>query len=132
METIGLPIFLFVVCAAALAGGMLVAGALLGPSRSTPVKRMPYECGVDPSHDARRRMDVRFFLLAVVFLIFDVEILFLYPWAVASKNDEGISRAVREGLVSSRGLVFAEVMFFLVLLTLGLVYVWRKGVFRWR
>ena len=131
MET-ALPIFLFVACAAAVPGGMLVAGYLFGPKKNNAVKEMPYESGMDPIHDTRRRFDVRFHLVAVAFLIFDVELLFMYPWAVASRHPGGIDKAVSDGLIASRGMVFAEVMFFMFLLALGLVYVWRKGVLRWR
>ena len=93
---------------------------------------MPYESGMDPIHDARRRFDIRFHLVAVAFLVFDVELLFLYPWAVGTRNPEGTQAAVDAGLVSSRELVFAGVLAFIVLLALGLVYDWRRGVFRWR
>jgi NADH-quinone oxidoreductase subunit A len=137
MELVSLPIILFIACAAALAVGLLAVGAILGPGRNSAVKEMPYESGMDPIHDARRRFDVRFYLVAIAFLIFDVELLFLYPWAVASKNPSGISRAVTEaqrlrieGFDSN--LVFYEVMVFILLLTAGFVYAWRKGVFRWR
>lgn len=127
-----LPIFLFAVVAVALSGGMLLVSWLIGPARQTRVKEMPYESGMDPIHDARRRFDVRFHLVAIAFLVFDVELLFLYPWAVATRDPEGINRAVEQGLVSGRGLVFAEVMVFVALLALGFVYAWRKGVFEWR
>ena len=66
------------------------------------------------------------------FLVFDVELLFLYPWAVASRSDAGIDAAVHDGLVSSRGLVFAGAMLFIALVIVGFAYDWRKGVFRWR
>jgi NADH-quinone oxidoreductase subunit A len=117
---------------------MIVLGRLFGPRRSGAVKEMPYESGMDPLHDARRRFDIRFHLVAIAFLVFDVELLFLYPWAVASKNPEGVDQAVQAvaegglGLISSRGLVFAGVAFFFILLVLGLVYDWRKGLFKWR
>src|SRR3954471_9996383 len=77
------PIFLFILVAIMIAVGMLVASALLGPRRKTAVKQMPYESGMDPIGDARQRFDVRYYLVAIVFLLFDVELLFLYPWAVA-------------------------------------------------
>ncbi len=131
MEKI-LPILLFGICAVALPFGMLLVGSLLGPRRQTAVKRMPYESGMDPIHDTRRRFDVRFHLVAVAFLIFDVELLFLYPWAVASRHPQGINAAVSQQWVSGRGLVFGSVLFFLALVILGLVYDWRKGVLRWR
>jgi NADH-quinone oxidoreductase subunit A len=127
-----LPILLFVVCAVALAGAMIVVGQLVGPSRSGRVKEMPYESGMDPIHDTRRRFDVRFHLVAIAFLVFDVELLFLYPWAVASRHPQGVDAAVARQAVSSRQLVFAEAMVFIALLAMGLVYAWRKGVFRWR
>lgn len=132
------PIFIFAVVAIALAVGMLVVGRLLGPKRTSAVKEMPYESGMDPVHDARRRFDVRFYLVAIAFLVFDVELLFLYPWAVASRSPDaaeagvGIDAAVETGMVSSREFVFGGFAVFFVLLVLGLIYDWRKGVFRWR
>jgi NADH-quinone oxidoreductase subunit A len=134
-ETV-LPILWFVAVAAGLALGMLWMGGLFGPRRDSPVKQMPYESGMDPVHDAHRRFDVRFYLVAIAFLIFDVEVLFLYPWAVASRHPAGIDAAVaaapQAGVGLTRGVVFAEVLVFLALLALGLVYAWRKGVFQWR
>ncbi|HEV3344989.1 MAG TPA: NADH-quinone oxidoreductase subunit A [Pirellulales bacterium] len=126
------PILLFAVCTTALGVGLLVLGRSVGPHREVAVKLMPYESGMDPIHDTRRRFDVRFHLVAIAFLVFDVELLFLYPWAVASRHPAGVDAAVAAGLVSSRGLVFGEVMLFLALLMLGFVYAWRKGVFQWR
>lgn len=142
MESVLLPILLFVACATALALGMLFAASLFGPTRQTAVKQMPYESGMDPIHDAHRKFDVRFHLVAIAFLVFDVELLFLYPWAVASRSPDGIAAAVTDAALTSqrvgheigfsRGLVFGEVMIFIGLLAVGLVYVWQKGVFRWR
>ncbi|HTU25801.1 MAG TPA: NADH-quinone oxidoreductase subunit A [Pirellulales bacterium] len=132
MQIAVLPIFLFVACSGALAVGLIAISGLIGPSKTNRVKEMPYEAGMDPVHDARRRFDVRFHLVAIAFLVFDVELLFLYPWAVASRNAEGIKVAVENGWVASRSLVFGEVMIFIALLALGFVYAWRKGVFRWR
>ncbi len=128
MESLVLPIQLFLLCALLLAVGMLAAGSLLGPRRNSAVKEMPYESGMDPAHDARRRFDVRFHLVAIAFLVFDVEVLFLYPWAVANTNPAGLS-ALSD---LNQQLVFCEVMIFVVLLTVGFVYAWRKGVFQWR
>jgi NADH-quinone oxidoreductase subunit A len=144
MQIAVLPIVLMVGCVAGLAVALLVMGQLFNPRRSTPVKQMPYESGVDPIHDTRRRFDVRFHLLAVAFLVFDVELLLLYPWAVASRAvgppegepAEGVARgidaAVAAGWIESRDLVFAGAMVFIALLALGLVYDWRKGILRWR
>lgn len=127
-----LPILLFAIAATALSGGLLLVGSLVGPSRTNKVKEMPYESGMDPILDTRRRFDVRFHLVAIAFLLFDVELLFLYPWAVASRNPQGISRSVAAGWISGRGVVFAEVMVFIALLAVGFAYAWRKGVFKWR
>ncbi|HUY34425.1 MAG TPA: NADH-quinone oxidoreductase subunit A [Pirellulales bacterium] len=132
MQIETLPILLFIVCSTALAMGLLGVGRLLGPHHEGSVKQMPYESGMDPIHDTRRRFDVRFHLVAIAFLVFDVELLFLYPWAVASRHAEGIDFAVEQGLVSSRGLVFGEVLVFIALLAVGFLYAWRKGVFQWR
>ncbi len=132
MET-SIPIFLFAVIAIAMAFAFMMVGRLFGPRRPGRVKEMPYESGMDPVHHTRRRFDVRFYLVAITFLIFDVELLFLYPWAVASRNKlQGIDDAVKQGLVENRLLVFGEVMVFMVLLAVGFIYAWRKGVFRWR
>jgi NADH-quinone oxidoreductase subunit A len=131
-----LPILLFLGVASALAVGMLVVGTLIGPKRHSAVKEMPYESGMDPVHDAHRKFDVRFNLVAIVFLVFDVELLFLYPWAVASRDSAGIDAAIAAAssaeLGLSRALVFGEAMVFIALLAAGLVYAWRRGVFQWR
>jgi NADH-quinone oxidoreductase subunit A len=132
MEAVWLPVFLFALAATFVSVAMVSLGWLLGPSRTSRVKEMPYESGMDPIHDARRRFDVRFHLVAIAFLVFDVELLFLYPWAVASRSPAGIDAAVASGAVSSRSLVFGEVMVFILLLAAGFAYAWRKGVFRWR
>jgi NADH-quinone oxidoreductase subunit A len=95
-----LPIMLFVGVSAALAVGMLVAGSLIGPRRQSAVKQMPYESGMDPVHDAHRKFDVRFNLVAIAFLVFDVELLFLYPWAVASRDAAGIDQAIASAVSS--------------------------------
>ncbi len=127
MDSLLLPILLFAVCATLLTVGILAVGSLLGPKRTGRVKEMPYESGMDPIHDARRRFDVRFHLVAIAFLIFDVELLFLYPWAVANKHDAGL-----RSISANQGLIFLEVLVFIGLLTVGFVYAWRKGVFQWR
>jgi NADH-quinone oxidoreductase subunit A len=119
--------------------GLIVLGHFVGPRRPSRIKRMPYESGMDPIHDTRRRFDIQYHLLAIAFLVFDVEMLFLYPWAVVARptpaaqaSGAGIDAAVSAGVVPSRGLVFAGVMVFIALLTLGFAYDWRKGIFRWR
>ena len=148
MQTPVLPILVFVACTVALALVILGLGALLNPRRPGWVKRMPYESGMDPVHDTRRRFDVRFHLLAIAFLVFDVELLFLYPWAVVLKPAEtatvqadhasavsGPAGAPSSGPASAGALarpVFVGGMVFFVLLALGFVYDWRRGIFEWR
>jgi NADH-quinone oxidoreductase subunit A len=140
MQTIqyAIPIFLFIVVATLTTVAMLLVGKVFGPSRSTSVKEMPYESGMDPIHDTRRRFDIRFNLVAIAFLVFDVEVLFLYPWAVAAgraaagEPARGLDAAVASGAIADRGLIFGVVMTFIALLFLGYVYALRKGVFRWR
>ena len=133
MQAVVLPLFLFALVALGLAVGLVVLGRLIGPRRDSAVKEMPYESGMDPIHDTHRRFDVRFNLVAIAFLIFDVELLFLYPWAVASNHKTaGIDWAVAQGFIADRGIVFGGVLFFLALVILGLVYEWKKGVLRWR
>jgi NADH-quinone oxidoreductase subunit A len=138
MQAAVVPLFLFMLCSTALVVVLLAVSWAIGPKRDGAVKRMPYESGMDPIHDTRRRFDVRFHLVAIAFLVFDVELLFLYPWAVASRPAtageaaRGIDAAVAARWVESRGLVFAEVLVFIALLGLGFLYAWRKGVFRWR
>lgn len=142
MENALLPVLLFVLAAAALGIGMLSIGSLLGPSRQGRVKEMPYESGMDPIHDTKRRFDVRFHLVAIAFLLFDVEILFLYPWAVASHQEKpgsGKGLELLQGASSAdvtipetRLIVFGGAMFFLLLVVAGLVYEWRRGVLKWR
>jgi NADH:ubiquinone oxidoreductase subunit 3 (subunit A) len=92
------------------------------------VKLMPYESGMDPIGDARQRFDVKFYLIAILFLVFDVELLFLYPWAVAAYQERP-APLLPPGLQS---LVFWEVLVFLATLVVAYVYAWRRGVFRWR
>jgi NADH-quinone oxidoreductase subunit A len=87
VQTAVLPVLVFVGATVGLAVGLLVLGNWLNPGRPGRVKRMPYESGMDPAHDTRRRFDVRFHLLAIAFLVFDVELLFLYPWAVSLHRD---------------------------------------------
>jgi NADH:ubiquinone oxidoreductase subunit 3 (subunit A) len=121
------PIFLYLLVVLGLAGTIMVLTHLLGPRRNTPVKLMPYESGMDPIGDARQRFDVKFYLIAILFLVFDIELLFLYPWAVAAYQ-EG------EPLLAGpfQEIVFWEILFFMATLAVAYVYAWRRGVFRWR
>jgi NADH-quinone oxidoreductase subunit A len=104
----------------------LVLTQLIGPRRNTVVKNMPYESGMDPVGDARQPFDVKFYLVAILFIVFDVELLLLYPWAASAYSPEG---GVPTGL---RGPVFVVMMVFLATLGIAYVYAWKRGVFRWR
>ncbi len=120
-----LPIFIYLLGILLFAVGSLVVSHLIAPRRRTPVKDMPYESGMDPIGDARRHYDVRFYLVAVLFLVFDVELLFLYPWAVSAYTEGGLPALLR-------GPVFVVMLVFLATLVIAYIYAWRKGVFRWR
>jgi NADH-quinone oxidoreductase subunit A len=119
------PMLIFLAAAVGFSIAAMLATHLIGPAKRTPVKQMPYESGMDPIGDARQRFDVKFYLIAILFLVFDVELLFLYPWAAAYQ--EKTVQGVEFG-----GLVFAEVLLFLATLVVGYIYAWRRGVFRWR
>jgi NADH-quinone oxidoreductase subunit A len=120
------PIFIYLLAVVAFAGGTLVAAHTIGPKKHTPVKMMPYESGMDPVGDARQRFDIKFYLVAIMFLVFDVELLFLYPWAVAAYRDEPWLP------VEMGHAVFWAVLVFIGLLFVAYLYDWKKGVFRWR
>lgn len=119
------PIFLYLAAILAFAGVSLILAHTIGPRKDTRVKLMPYESGMDPIGDARQRFDVKFYLVAIMFLVFDVELLFLYPWAVVAYAQGGIPAVLR-------GPVFWGVLVFIALLMVAYIYDWRKGVFRWR
>ena len=122
------PIFLYLLFIILFAVGSIVGSQLVGPKKRTPVKMMPYESGMDPIGDAHQQFDVKFYLIAILFLVFDVELLFLYPWAVIAYR-EGVDAVWRSAF---RTVVFIEVLVFLASLAVAYVYAWRKGVFQWR
>jgi len=126
-----LPILLMILLTLVLGSVLASIGVLLSPRRPGRVKQMPYESGMDPVHDTRRRFDVPFHLLAIAFLVFDVEMLFLYPWAVLIGSRAGQAGGTTDAGVSAP-LAFWGGMVFIALLTLGFVYDWKKGIFRWR
>jgi NADH:ubiquinone oxidoreductase subunit 3 (subunit A) len=124
------PIFIYLIAVLLFAVGVMVVTHLpwLKPNKRTAVKLMPYESGMDPVGDARQRFDVKFYLVAILFLVFDVELLFLYPWAVAAYGRPEDPLLPKE----FRTLVFWEVIVFLATLAVAYVYAWRKEVFKWR
>jgi NADH-quinone oxidoreductase subunit A len=111
------PILLFIGVSLAVGVAPLVLGKLLGPSRPDPEKLSPYECGFEAFEDARMKFDVRYYLVAILFILFDLEIAFLFPWA-AVINDIGFAG-------------FLAMMLFLAILTVGFVYEWMKGALEW-
>ena len=129
------PIFAYLIFLILFVVGVMVATHTIGPIHKTAVKQMPYEAGMDPIGDARQRFDVKFYLVAIMFLVFDVELLFLYPWAVVAyrraegREPPGDYVGIPEPL---QGAVFWCVLTFILLLFVAYVYDWRKGVFRWR
>ncbi len=139
------PLFLFILIAIMIGLSMLIMSAVLGPKKKTAIKQMPYESGMDPIGDARQRFDVRYYLVAIMFLLFDVELLFLYPWAVAQWSATPSAIAAASSLAvpgtvvgvagipeAFRWLVFWEILVFIVILAAALIYAWKKGVFEWR
>ena len=120
------PILLFAAVLVAFCIVNLILAHTIGPKRKTAVKDMPYESGMDPIADARQPFDVKFSLIAILFLLFDVELLFLFPWAVSAYEANG-------GVpVEMRRDVFWVMVAFVLTLLIPYVYAWRKGVFRWR
>ena len=118
-----LPILILMVLGAGLAVVFVVISHLFGPKRPSHVKLDPYECGVDPVGDARGRFSVKFYLTALVFVLFDIETVFLVPWAVIYRS-----------AISDWGwglFVFWEMLVFVVILAVGLLYVWKKGALEW-
>ena len=144
------PLLIFLVIAVITGASMLILSQLIGPRKNTAVKLMPYESGMDPVGDARQRFDVRYYLIAIAFLLFDVELLFLYPWAVAHwRVGSGAAASTVAGADAApsaaslhfsevglppmfRNLVFAEILVFVIVLLAAYAYAWRKGVFQWR
>ena len=122
------PIFIYLAVVLGMVVTILVLAhfPLFKPGKETSVKSMPYESGMDPVDDARQHFDVKFYLIAVLFLIFDVELLFLYPWAVSAYAEEG---GIPVGL---RTTVFWATVGFLALVAIAYIYEWRRGGFKWR
>ena len=112
-----LPILALILIATAFAGATMFLSSRLGPERPTPAKLSPYECGITPVGTARDRFRVQFYLVAMLFIIFDIEIVFLYPWAVIVQD------------LKVFGLI--EMAVFILVLLLGFLYAWKKGGLEW-
>ena len=117
------PLGVLIIMALLFGFGNLIATTLLGPSRKGAVKGLAYESGVTPFGTARRRFNVRFYVVAMTFLLFDVEIVFLYPWAVVFKSLDANSPL--------NALFLGRVLFFILTSIIAFAYAWRKGVFRY-
>lgn len=120
------PIILVFVLAVAVATVLIVLSRLAGRNRPTAEKLAPYECGVEPVGTARERQSVKFYLVAMAFLLFDIEAVFLVPWAVVFP---GVLKD--EVYKPLKYIFYGEMMLFMVVLFVGLVYVWRKGILEW-
>ena len=112
-----LPILIFLCVSTVIGIALVVLGSLLGPSRPDSEKLSAYECGFEAFDDSRMEFDVRFYLVAILFIIFDLEIAFLFPWAISLGN------------IGALG--FWSMMIFLGVLTIGFIYEWKKGALEW-
>ena len=112
-----LPIILFLIIALGLSCAFVIVNFILAPRNPDPEKLSAYECGFDPFEDSRMEFDVRFYLVAILFVIFDLEVAFLFPWAV--------------GFQHIGNLGFWSMMLFLLILTIGFLYEWKKGALEW-
>ncbi len=117
-----LPIAILIVLATGLAGLVVILGHSFGPKRQTDAKAMPYESGMNPYGPGTRRMSVKFYLIAVLFILFDIEIIFFLPWAVV----------LRDFIDNSLGIfALVEMFVFILILLVGYVYAWKKGALEW-
>jgi len=119
-----LPILLMFIVAAGFAVVNIFLSQFVGQRKRTRTKMMPYECGKDPVGTARERFSVKFYLIAMIFILFDIEVIFLVPWAVVFKTLAGPTYGLRT-------LVYVEMMLFVALLLAGYIYVIKKGAFDW-
>ena len=121
-----IPVVLLILIGIGFALGNVIASVIIGPSRTGPGKETTYESGMMPIGDTRKRFNVRFYIVAMIFLVIDVEIVFFYPWAtifapsVQNTSDPGLST-----------LLLVEMLVFVGILLLAYIYAWGKGVFRW-
>jgi NADH-quinone oxidoreductase subunit A len=119
------PVVLLLVIGIGFAAGNIVLSVIIGPSRTGPGKEETYESGMVPIGDTRRRFNVRFYIVAMIFLVLDVDIIFMYPWATIFPIE------VRNPNSNIGGLLLLEMLIFIALLLVAYLYAWGKGVFRW-
>lgn len=126
---IGVTILMVLVVIAA----MLILAHVVGPSRHGPVKDSPYESGMPVSTDARQRFHIRFYIVAMLFMLFDVEVIFMWPWATVFHRAATTAATIplETGGVAGKGFLLAGMSIFFALLLFGLLYEWKKGAFQW-
>jgi len=117
-----LPLLIHFLIAGALATGMVLLSWIIGYRRPTRAKLSPYECGMTPVGDARERFSVKFYLVAMLFILFDVEAVFLYPWAVILKDLKAMGQGV---------FAISEMFVYIAIVLVGFFYIWKKGVLDW-
>ncbi len=115
-----LPLFIFLMLAVLFAGVVIILSSLVGRKTRSREKLMTYECGLDPVGNARKKFSVKFFIVAMLFIVFDVEAVFLYPWAIVFKE-----------FSQFKAFIFFEMLVFIGILLVGFVYVWKKGALEW-
>ncbi len=122
-----------VVMVLVIVAGMLILGHTIGPRRHGPVKDSPYESGVPIAADTRRRMHIRFYIVAILFLLFDVEVVLMWPWATLFYHSavNGVTIPLESGYEVGKEFLLAGMGLFAALLVFGLIYEWRKGAFQW-
>lgn len=111
------PLLLMLLAAMAVSGGILGVSALIGRHRPTPEKDQPYECGIRPTGNAREAFPVHFYLVGLVFILFDIEAIFLYPWALVYRDLKWFG--------------FVEMLLYIIILLAGYIYLWKKGALDW-
>ena len=115
-----LPILIVFFLASAFVGVSLIATHYFGPKVNNPVKDLPYESGVDLIGETRVQLSIKYFLIALMFIIFDIEIVFLFPWAIVYRE-----------FLQYGNFIFIEMLVFIAILTFGYIYVWRNGALNW-
>jgi len=122
------PIGLMFLVAIGFAASQILVTQLIGPRKRTATKLMPYECGKDPVGSARDRFSIKFYTVAVIFLLFDIEVLFMIPFAVAFKS---LLAAENASAIAYGTIALIEILIFIGTLVVGYIYVWKKGTFDW-
>ena len=122
------PILVMFIVAAGFGASQLLVTQLIGPRKRTATKLMPYECGKDPVGSARDRFSIKFYSVAVIFLLFDIEVLFMIPFAVAFKS---LLEKQQTSGIAFGTIAFLEILVFMATLVVGYIYVWKKGTFDW-